>query len=214
MKSLLTLLLAALPALPYTITFDPNIPAFHETIPVSINGTVRSMYAGQIGVRFDNNAAALLFCADPNSFLALGPTEVTPVPDSSYSYGGRLAWLLNTYVPGITSNAEAAGLQLAVWELIVDGSSGNLTTGNFQTTSGTGFIETSVANALLADSVGHTATGVTFWVPTAGPSTSQTLFGNTPFIFSVPPPTQVDEPVNALLMSAGLLLVGALRYRQ
>jgi hypothetical protein len=45
------------------------------------------------------------------------------------------AWLFNKYgsaVTGVYNPALAANIQLAVWELVMDGVSGNTTTGNFQ----------------------------------------------------------------------------------
>jgi hypothetical protein len=96
-----------------TMTYDSSIPALQQTINVRFDGTNTSIYAGQIGVRFDNGITALLFCADPFTALRSGPVEVTPLTTNQFANGDRLAWMFNTYVPTFTQSWEAAAFQLA-----------------------------------------------------------------------------------------------------
>ena len=207
MKHLLLLLLAALPAIPHTITFDSSVPHLSQSLNLKLNGNTMDITAGQIGVRFDDTVPALMFCADPLTWLLLGPTGVTPVPEASFVNGPRLAWLYNTYSPTLTQAWEASALQLAIWEVILDNNADNLETGRARKTEDTEGRVVTLATTMLSASAGRSSSGVTFWVPDGGPSTSQTLFAAA--IPNIPAP----EPMNGVLLGAGLLMIGALRRR-
>jgi hypothetical protein len=209
MKLLLPLLLAALPAFTATITYDNSLPRLFHNIEVSINGTVLSTDAGQIGVRINYVLPALMYCADPTTPLAAGPTLVDPISEADYANGGRLAWLYHAYNPYLTQGWEAAALQLAIWEVIQDNGADDLLAGLTRITANTENQVVNLANTMLQASAGQTATGLTFWVPDQGPpAVSQTLFRGVPSVIITTP-----EPANALLMGAGLLLLGAIRRR-
>jgi hypothetical protein len=209
MKLLLPILLAALPAFSATITYDGSLPRLFKNIEVSINGTVLSTDAGQIGVRVNAIFPALMYCADPTSALSQGPTFVTAMPDSAFNYGGRLAWLYHTYNPNLTKGWEAAALQLAIWEVIMDNGADDLLAGLTKVTSNTDSQVTNLAKTMLQASAGKSSTGLTFWVPNQGPpAVSQTLFrGGSNVLIPTP------EPANAFLLGAGLILLGAIRKR-
>lgn len=209
MKLLLPILLAALPAFSATITHDDSLPRLFKNIEVSINGTVLNTDAGQIGVRINHIVPALMYCADPTTGLAEGPTVVTAVPDSAFNNGGRLAWIYHTYNPNLTQGWEAAALQLAIWEIIQDNGADDLLAGLTQITANTDAQVSALATTMLQTSAGQVATGLTFWVPDQGPpAVSQTLFRGLPSVI-IPTP----EPTNALLLGAGLLMLGAIRGR-
>jgi hypothetical protein len=207
MKFLFFTMLAALPAFPLTITFDDSVPHLSQMINLRLDGDRVDVNAGQIGVRFDGTIPAVVFCADPLTSLELGPTAVTPVLETSFVNGPRLAWLYNTYSPTLTEGWQAAALQLVIWEVILDNNSDDLSSGRARTTDDTDSRVVTLADSMLAASAGQTSSGVTFWVPDSGPSASQTLFASS--IAYLPAP----EPFNGMLFSAGLLMIGALRLR-
>lgn len=187
-----------------TMTYDGTVPALFENIDVKFDSQNTNIYAGQIGVRFDSGVTALLFCADPFIALRLDTVTVTPLPGSQVNNGERLAWMFNSYVPGITQGWQAAAFQLAAWDIVADGGDG-LSTGRIQSATGTNAQIAGAAQALLAASQGKSSTGATFYQPTAGPHYSQTLFEASA--------SPVPEPSTYLLMGAGLLALAHLRRR-
>lgn len=209
MKLLLPILLAALPAFSTTITYDSSLPRLFQNIEVRVGGNAIIVSAGQIGVQFDGAIPALLYCADPVTSLLVGPTLVTGVPDNAFTNGGRLAWLYNTFNATVTQGWQAAALQLAFWEIVMDNSSGDLNSGQFRVTTNTSTQVSTLAGAMLLASAGQSSTGVTFWVPNQGPGYSQTLFNA-----AVVPVTATPEPANGILIGAGLLVLSVLRRRR
>lgn len=208
MRILLPLLLAALPAFSTTITYDHSLPRLYEPIEVSLAGAVMTVNAGQIAVQFDDTIPALMYCADPVTWLLPGPVPVTAVSDSVFPNGARLAWLYNTYNATLTEGWEAAALQLAFWEIVLDNNDDNLNSGQTRVTSNTNPFVAALAGAMLLASAGQGSSGVTFWVPDQGPGYSQTLL-----TASAAAVTATPEPAGYLLFGAGLLFLGALRRR-
>ena len=102
---------SALPAFSTTITFDNSYPRLFQNIEPGVGGNVINVNAGLIGVYFNDTFPALMFCADPLTWLLAGPTPVTAVPDNAFINGARLAWLYNTYNSTVTHGWEAAALQ-------------------------------------------------------------------------------------------------------
>lgn len=194
-------------AFPHTITYDKTVPHLGQMINLQLNGNIVDVSAGQIGVRFDDTLPALRYCADPLTWLEVGPTAVSPILETAFVNGARLAWLYNTYNPTLTEDWEAAALQLAFWEVILDNNSDDLSSGRAQKTVDTDSRVATLTDAMLSASVGKTSSGVTFWVPDSGPSASQTLFAAAIPNFATP------EPFTGILFGAGLLMIGALRLR-
>ncbi len=204
--SLIGLTVALSPAMnAMTMTYDSSIPTLSQTVNLTFDGNVTAIYAGQIGVRFDSNITALLFCADPSVMLRTDAVEVTPLNTNQFANGTRLAWMFNTYVPSFTQNWQAAAFQLAAWDIVADNGNG-FAAGRVQSASTTDAQVLTFAASLVTDSANKSATGATFYQPTAGPGYSQTLFNASPY-------TSVPEPSAYLLIGAGLLALSQIRRR-
>ena len=205
--SLIGLTVALSPALTaMTMTYDSTLPTLSQTVDLKFDGNVTSIYAGQIGVRFDSNLTALLFCADPFISLRTDAVEVTPLNTNQFPQGARLAWMFNTYVPSFTQNWQAAAFQLAAWDIVADSGNG-FATGRIQSALTTDSQVLNLAASIVAASANKSGTGATFYQPTAGPRYSQTLFNATT-------DSSVPEPSTYLLIGAGLVALSQIRRRQ
>jgi hypothetical protein len=117
----------ALAFLPTTVLADPI------TQPVDVQGMglhddVRITYspaglwndevsAGQILVGYKGQDYAA-YCVDIFQYADGGPvTETSPV---GLPHGDLAAWLFETYAPTVTTDAQAAALQVAIWEVLYE----------------------------------------------------------------------------------------------
>lgn len=187
-----------------TMTYDASVPSLFEHINVRFDNQNTTVYAGQIGVRFDSGLTALLFCADPFVALRLDAVEVSALSGRQVKQGERLAWMFNNYVPSITQGWQAAAFQLAVWDVIADGGDG-LANGRVRSNSTTNARILAAAAGLVTASKGRSDTTGIFYQPTAGPRYSQTLFEASG--------SPVPEPGTYLLMGVGLLVLSQIRRR-
>jgi hypothetical protein len=209
MKALLAMVVALTPCFGITMTYDSSIPSLFQVTPLILDGNSTTLYAGQIGVRFDSGTEALLYCSDPLVFLRTDAVTVTALAAEALSVGPRLAWMLQQYGGTIGQDWKAAAFQMATWDIVLDGGNG-FSAGRLQAPSGTDANVLALANVMLQASAGKTGTGVTFFVPVAGSGYSQTLFGFAPAsILSVEAP----EPAAYLLLGVGLLGLGSFRRR-
>lgn len=143
------------------------------------------------------------FCVDLTHTISPGQTWdvfMTRLPDGGLNQSGRIAYLYTTFADGLVSNDDAAGLQLAIWDLLVDGGDG-LGTGSFTVASAPAAASTAAANCLtLSEGQIGTAT----WFQSVGQD-KQNLIG----------PRPVPEPGTlALLGTMALPLLGFCRRRK
>ncbi|MBM3783013.1 MAG: hypothetical protein FJW30_01570 [Acidobacteria bacterium] len=206
MRFLLAVLAAAFPLVATTITKDNSLPHLFQALSIEVNGNTKNVYAGQIGVYFNGSLPALLYCADPSVSLRSGPVSVYAIPEFLYAEGDRLAWLYNTYNATLTEGWQAAALQLAIWEVVVDAGD-DLSTGMFRYTGNIDPQIQALANQYLAASAGQSSMGVQFWVPSQGSSYSQTLLG----AISASEIVEAPEPRMALPLGASMFALGFYR---
>jgi len=87
-----------------------------STVRMHAGGSVannRTVYAGQMRVTYQGESY-LGYCVDVYQWV--GTSEVTEQPLSVLSNPDRIAYLFETYADGIDTGAEAAALQVAIWE--------------------------------------------------------------------------------------------------
>ncbi|MDP6543855.1 MAG: PEP-CTERM sorting domain-containing protein [Phycisphaerae bacterium] len=91
--------------------------------------------AGQVKIGYQG-VDYLGHCVDV--FDRSGSAEVTEAPYTVLRNGGEIAYLFETNSPDITTREQAAGLQVAIWELLYEKNTTldfNLDSGNFKITN-------------------------------------------------------------------------------
>jgi hypothetical protein len=136
---LASLTLVALLAIPAIARADSiNFTGVGKSQVVTIAG-LGSVYAGELNWT-GLNQNFYSYCVDLWSYLqAQQQVDVSSTDGMAGDGGEKAAWLFNKYAEGIhwstaaESAAMAAGLQMAIWEVVADGT-GNLTSGAFAVT--------------------------------------------------------------------------------
>jgi hypothetical protein len=106
-------------------------------ISTSSGSDFRGVFSGQVGLRLNDGSSTrdfFAFCTSPRVNLDQNNPwhiEITDTNDG-VNEGARIANLVNTLGLSLTQNAEATAMQLAVWELLVDGAGGDLNSGVFR----------------------------------------------------------------------------------
>jgi hypothetical protein len=131
------LLLAAGAAFPGRAQADPVSITYlgnGNGDPVFINNHGEEFlgFAGQLQFSLNGGPVFNTFCVDLDHLANVGQTyNVVPTSTNQLNSGDKIAYLYNTFGQGNLDNATAAGLQLAIWDLLADGGDG-ANAGKFQ----------------------------------------------------------------------------------
>jgi hypothetical protein len=146
------------------------------------------------------------FCVDLQHSVGANdtyPVDLVPLPDAGLPNSGRIAWLYEYGLPTVVDNTTAAGLQLAIWDVLTDNGDG-LQAGAFKSNI-TGGVATATGTYLAASA---NQSGSATWLrsPTHPDGRRQDFVGPKPVI---------PEPATASLMALGALpMVSFLRRRR
>jgi fibro-slime domain-containing protein/RHS repeat-associated protein len=177
-----------------TLTFNNTI--LGKGVTIVGNGTSEGTFAGQLGLTLSQSGTTITpivaECLDLFHQVAGGNTfAVLPrsLQDAFPVHGGQIAYLFNHYGQLSTlTSSQAAGLQIALWELEIDTLT-NLNAGNFiANSSGVDATTLAAANSYLTESIGRNETALFFdatlggqSVPTSG---RQGMLGSSSYNFS------------------------------
>jgi hypothetical protein len=147
-----------------------------QMVNYTINGIVRDgdkWWTGQfspVRLDFDSNDASVFnpdlttisYCVDLLETTNGGGEKYVVQLQSAVGKGDEFknaAWLMETYSSTVSTAAEMAGLQVAIWEVVYDHGSHNLTGGNFELDSG-GDVLTNASSYLAALALNTVFTGL------------------------------------------------------
>lgn len=174
---------------------------------IMADGVEENAWAGAIRIRLDNTYNREAFCVDLFTNIYLNQTYNTTLWHADFIINGpRAAWLMNEVYPTISSPAQGAALQIAIWDIIHDSGDG-LAAGRVQaaTKNATPVNVTSLVQTYLAMSLGQSGDA---WV-----YQNVVLNSNTPAQMLMSPmtndggPTPNPEPGTVVMMAGGLALV-------
>jgi hypothetical protein len=133
-------------------------------VSITHNGNTYSVTAAELDINY-NSVNYTAYCVDLDHTIQSAWTA-TNAPVTNVNGGKAAGWLYDHYAAGVTTNDQAAGLQVAIWEVVDDfGGSLNLTTGNFKlnTTGGIANAANAYLAALPADLTNYTTNSVLVW---------------------------------------------------
>ncbi|CAN5539042.1 hypothetical protein BH11ARM2_BH11ARM2_32690 [soil metagenome] len=203
--ALLGLVSAAGAAMADPLSISGMTSGKYYALNIAVYGGNINCYAGPQSATYgtDNFEA---YCVDifHDNYLPVS-FDVTPKSASTFlPNGDRIAQLVNKYSSTITNADQGAALQLAIWDVLVDGGDG-INTGNFQA-SGVTAGSMSYVSSFLGDSLTGTSNLATVYNPTYhGPNDNiyQGMIGaGGPITNAVPEPASM-----AALAIGGLALL-------
>jgi hypothetical protein len=189
-----------------TLFYSDYDPGRSAVVSFNLNGTEQIETSGVMMIQVDGGPWQAAFCGDVFAGIAQNTTYDANGAFMNNEPYTRVAWLMANALPMIVSGspaagAEAAALQLAIWDILHDNGNG-LTDGQLQQSANT-------SQAVRDAFAGYLAAP---WTPTTGLVRYQLTFQNT----QIPAQdiiTHVPEP--GTFVMAGLAMAGlAIRRRR
>jgi hypothetical protein len=190
------------------------------SVNVNVNGTEHtSLWAGPLLIGINGGPATFdVFCLDFFTSIDNHASYNVIATPPSPSLFQTAAQMYSTYVSNINSatgndrKLYGAALQLALWEVVIDGfdlgTTGDLATGHFRESAITPFSSDlhNIVTSYLTSALGPVAAGTVIYQSADTKLPMQTLIGG-----GVP---QVPEPATWAMLGTGLVAVGMLRRRR
>jgi len=136
-----------------------------QNASASLGSLSQNFFSGAQSGNYNGGPSATLFCVDFDKHNSI-PTsyDVSVLTETSLSNGALVGKVFNKF-SNFTTNAEAAALQLAIWDAVYDGGDG-LAAGSFKSSS----FQSEVAAIFAADFTG-VSSHITYYAPTShGPN--------------------------------------------
>lgn len=113
-----------------------NGMGLNRTVEFKYLGDTISTTTGQLLITRDGGPVEAAYCVDLDHGLKTDWVANVGSP-AGLNGGPQIAYLFDTYAGSVTTNNQAAGLQLAIWEVLTDWDVGvNLGAGDFRVNSG------------------------------------------------------------------------------
>jgi len=180
---------------------------------INEQGTNTQLYwAGGINAKIDNKYTRVLWCVELFVNIGLNTTYNTTIDWADTPQLKRVGWMMANTVQNVTTQAQGAAFQLAIWDIIEDNGDGFAVGAGkvYQSTSAqhpTDATVLSLAAQYEAQSVGKSFT----WTPIYNNVTLQgvavqDLIG--PLTYDNGPLGKAPEPGDAGLVAGGLAMIG------
>ncbi|RYG44755.1 PEP-CTERM sorting domain-containing protein [bacterium] len=108
-----------------TLNVTGMVPGKSRLIDLAIYGNARQLEAGPQAANYDGREFEG-YCIDL-SYTQQIPSTFSATPRAASGFlpeGDRIAKLVNQYAAGVTGRDQGAALQLAIWDILVDGGDG------------------------------------------------------------------------------------------
>jgi hypothetical protein len=189
-----------------------NVTITYTNSSMSGGGYTLTGFAGQNNLSLNNGSQFNGFCVDLSHFVSVGQSfKVNPSSTSNLTNGAQIAYLVNTFGSKKLTNAQAAGLQIAIWSELYDNGEG-FASGNFQYLASQNSGDpnysaiASAAATYLADANGQSSSST--WYDASQDSGG--LWSGQSMVYpDPPPPPSIPEPSMLSLFSIILLCLGA-----
>jgi hypothetical protein len=182
-------------------------------ITIQADGQTVTWFSGFTNLILDGMQHQSAFCVDAFTEIWNGTHHVVLEDPSTLSNGARVAWLMQNLATTVTNAAQAAGMQLAIWDIVHDNGDG-LAVGRIQGLPATDAAVATAANGFIASSVGQSSMNATIYSNIAGRDATQALMSCGADGGTCGGDTAVPEPATLVTFGLGAAAIAIGRRRR